>query len=77
VDGDERVEAGSASAVDDHVLVIEGLRVAVVPRREGRARRAHCVGAGVPVVAVPVGDPVPVEAPVDDPAGVEVPVEGG
>jgi hypothetical protein len=63
--------------MDDHVLVIERLRVAVVPRRDGRARRAHCVGAGVPVAAVPVEDPVPVDVPVDDPVAVEVPVEGG
>jgi hypothetical protein len=79
VDRDERVQTGSPAAVDDYVLVIEGLRVALVPRRDFRARRAHCGGVDEPLAAVPVEDPVPVdEVPVVEPVPVdEVPVEGG
>ena len=67
MDGHERVQAGAPSAANHYLLVIEGFRVAVVPRRGGRARGAHCVDAGDPVVAVPVGDPEPVVAPAEDP----------
>jgi hypothetical protein len=77
VDGDERVQAGSPTAPDDDVLVIEGLRVAFVSRGGARARRVHGVGGGDPVLAVPVGDPVPVAVPVVDDVPVVAPVEAG
>lgn len=66
MDGDERVEPGSASAADDYVLVIERLEVAVGCRiSKGVAgsildRRAHGAGGGVPLGEIPGADPVPV-----------------
>lgn len=65
--GDERVEAGPASAVDDDVLVIEVLEVAVVRRPCRPGEGAHWEGAdGVPV-AVPVDGSVPVVFPCELP----------
>ncbi len=60
--------------MDDHVLVIERLQVAVGGLRCERGKRAHCPGDVDPPVAVPVADPLPVAVLVDELPVDELPV---
>jgi hypothetical protein len=71
VDGHERVEARAPSAVDQYVLVIEWLRVAVDAVRCRRGKRGHFVGEVGPGVVVPGAGPVPGVALFD-----ELPADG-
>lgn len=69
--------------MDDYVLMVERLQVAVVTRRCCRGSCAHCGGVAGPPATVPADDPVPAGVPDEVPvlgagsAGGVEPVELG